>query len=35
MDNPELISLKDVVKVEHLKVLKQFPEGAIYEYGGE
>jgi hypothetical protein len=35
MDNPELISLKDVVKVEHLKVLKQFPEGAIYEYSGD
>ncbi|MGZ3754619.1 MAG: hypothetical protein ACXVAY_19385 [Mucilaginibacter sp.] len=35
MDNPELISLNDVVKVEKLKVLKQFPEGTIYEYVGE
>lgn len=32
MDNPELISLKDIQKVENLKLLKQFPEGAIYEY---
>ncbi|CAN5313839.1 hypothetical protein BH09BAC6_BH09BAC6_17370 [soil metagenome] len=32
MDNPELISLKDIVKVEKLKLLKQFEDGAIYEY---
>jgi len=35
MDNPELISLKDVIKVENLKLLKQFPDGAIYEYSSK
>ncbi|HEY0245934.1 MAG TPA: hypothetical protein VGC01_10255, partial [Mucilaginibacter sp.] len=35
MDNPELISLKDVIKVEKLKLLKQFADGSIYEYTGE
>jgi len=42
MDNPEIISLKDIVKVEQLKLLKQFTatgdegtiDGAIYEYEG-
>ena len=42
MDNPELISLKDIVKVENLKILKKFTapgdegiiDGAIYEYEG-
>jgi len=41
MDNPELISLKDIVKIENLKLLKEFAPGtddnayiggAIYEY---
>jgi hypothetical protein len=41
MDNPELISLKDIIKVENLKLLKKFSNGtvddgyisgAIYEY---
>jgi hypothetical protein len=35
MDNPELISLKDILKIEKLKLLQQFPDGAIYEYDGE
>ena len=35
MDNPELISLKDIVKVQKLKVVKQFAEGTIYEYAAE
>jgi hypothetical protein len=35
MDNPELISLKDVLKVKHLTKLKEFPEGAIYLCDGE
>jgi len=43
MDNPELISLKDILKVENLKLLKKFNNGsvddgyiggAIYEYDG-
>lgn len=41
MDNPELISLKDIIKVENLRLLKKFDtgttedgimNGAIYEY---
>ncbi|MDB5110582.1 MAG: hypothetical protein JWR67_1696 [Mucilaginibacter sp.] len=43
MDNPELISLKDIIKVKNLKLLKKFTastdegiiDGAIYEYNGE
>jgi hypothetical protein len=43
MDNPELISLKDIIKVKNLKLLKKFTattddgtiDGAIYEYDGE
>ncbi|MDB5125440.1 MAG: hypothetical protein JWP94_3569 [Mucilaginibacter sp.] len=35
MDNPELISLKDIIKVKKLTLLKQFADGAIYEYNGE
>jgi hypothetical protein len=35
LDNPELISLKDVVKQEKLTKLHQFPEGAVYEYTSE
>ncbi|OOQ61082.1 hypothetical protein [Mucilaginibacter pedocola] len=32
LENPELINIKDIQKVRNLKLLKQFPEGAIYEY---
>lgn len=32
MDNPELISIKDIVKVKNLQELKKFPEGGIYLY---
>jgi hypothetical protein len=32
MDNPELISLKDIVKIQKLKLLKKFDDGTIYEY---
>jgi len=35
MDNPELISLKDILQVKKLTLLKQFKDGAIYEYNGE
>ncbi len=35
MDNPELISLKDIEKFEKLTLLKRFADGAIYEYNGE
>lgn len=32
MDNPELISIKDIIKVKDLQELKKFPEGGIYLY---
>lgn len=32
LENPELINIKDIQKVSQLKLLKQFSEGAIYEY---
>ena len=32
LDNPELISLKDIVKQRKLKKLFDFPEGAVYDY---
>jgi len=32
MDNPELISLKDILQVKKLTLIKQFKDGAIYEY---
>ncbi|MET3979516.1 hypothetical protein ABIB62_002102 [Mucilaginibacter sp. UYP25] len=32
LENPELINIKDIQKVKKLKVIKQFEEGAIYEY---
>jgi hypothetical protein len=32
MDNPELISLKDIEKAKHLTLLTQFKDGAIYAY---
>ncbi|MCQ6957915.1 hypothetical protein [Mucilaginibacter aquariorum] len=35
LENPELINIKDIQKVKKLKVIKQFEEGAIYEYEGE
>ncbi|MEO7215623.1 hypothetical protein [Mucilaginibacter sp.] len=35
LENSELINIKDIQKVKTLKLLKQFPEGAIYEYEGE
>ena len=34
LENPELINIKDIQKVKQLKLLKQFPEGAIYEFEG-
>jgi hypothetical protein len=33
LNNPELIGLQDIQKTEKLKLLYQFPEGAVYEYG--
>ncbi|MBB5393980.1 hypothetical protein [Mucilaginibacter sp. AK015] len=35
LENSELINIKDIQKVKKLKVIKQFDEGAIYEYEGE
>ncbi|RYU86539.1 hypothetical protein EWM62_17955 [Mucilaginibacter terrigena] len=35
LENKELINIKDIEKVKKLKVIKQFEEGAIYEYEGE
>ena len=35
LENPELINLKDIQKVKKLKLIKQFDDGAIYEYEGE
>ncbi|WP_454800717.1 hypothetical protein [Mucilaginibacter phyllosphaerae] len=32
LENPELINIKDIQKVKRLKVIKQFDDGAIYEY---
>jgi hypothetical protein len=32
MDNPELISLKDIVKLKKLTVVKRFDDGVIYEH---
>lgn len=32
LNNPELIGLQDIVKKEQLKLLYQYPEGAVYEY---
>jgi len=32
LNNPELIGLQDIRKKEKLKLLYQFPEGAVYEY---
>ena len=34
LENPELINIKDIQKVKKLKVIKQFEDGAIYEYEG-
>lgn len=34
LENSELINIKDIQKLRTLKLLKQFPEGAIYEYDG-
>ncbi|GGH19454.1 hypothetical protein [Mucilaginibacter phyllosphaerae] len=35
LENPELIDLKEIKKIKKLKVIKQFEDGAIYEYDGE
>ena len=35
MDNPELIGLKDIIKVQQLKLIKQFADGAVYEYNAQ
>ena len=32
LNNPELISLQDIIKRENLHLLYQFPEGGVYEY---
>jgi hypothetical protein len=35
LDNPELISLKDIVKQQKLIKLYDYPDGAVYEYVSE
>ncbi|TSD66203.1 hypothetical protein FFF34_002035 [Inquilinus sp. KBS0705] len=32
LENPELVNIKDIEKQNPLKLIKKFPEGAIYEY---